>query len=70
MTHQFLHDVSSKKIQEVLSVQDRVFHYTDNIYIKTVHLWCGCPVEVIHMSREESTLSITSSYGLSSVIKV
>ena len=34
----------------------------DNIYIETVDLWCGCPVEVIHMSREELTLSSTSSY--------
>ena len=34
----------------------------DSIYIETVDLWCGCPVEVIHMSREELTLSSTSSY--------
>ena len=29
------------------------FHFTDNIYIQTVDLWCRCPVEVIHMSREQ-----------------
>ena len=29
------------------------FHFTDNIHIQTVDLWCRCPVEVIHMSREQ-----------------
>ena len=29
------------------------FHYSDNIYIHTVDLWCRCPVEVIHLPREE-----------------
>ena len=29
------------------------FHYLDNIFIHTVDLWCRCPVEVIHLPREE-----------------
>ena len=29
------------------------FHYSDNIFIHTVDLWCRCPVEVIYLPREE-----------------
>ena len=29
------------------------FHYSDNIFIHTVDLWCRCPVETIHLPREE-----------------
>ena len=29
------------------------FHFSDNIFIETVDLWCRCPVETIHLPREE-----------------
>ena len=45
-----LHDVPSTRGFEC---PRSCFHFTDNIYIQTVDLWCRCPVEVIHMSREE-----------------
>ena len=47
-----LHDVPIRSTRgfECLGL---CFHFTDNIYIKTVDLWCRCPVETIYLPREE-----------------